>query len=230
MERITIANIEIELTFKSIKNIHLSVHPPMGNVTVSAPLHVDKDIVKVFLIGKLGWIRKERTKFLNQPREAEKLFISRESHYFFGKRYLLNAVDNTLSTKVVLKHNGIDLVTPSNSSIEYRQKVLYNWYRRELRKVLGEMINHWEVRMNVRSESFGIRKMKTKWGSCNNKDGNLWFNIELVKKPKVCIEYIVVHELVHLLERNHNKHFVLLMNRFLPDWKERKRQLNELPL
>lgn len=230
MERITISNIDIDLTFKEIKNIHLSVHPPLGDVTVSAPLHVDKDIVKVFLIGKLGWIRKERTKFLNQPREAEKLFITRESHFFLGKRYLLNAVKNSLSTKVILKHNGIELVTPPNSSIEYKQKVLYNWYRRELRKVLGEMITNWEAKMNVKSESFGIRKMKTKWGSCNNTEGNIWFNIELAKKPKECIEYIVVHELVHLLERNHNKRFVLLMDQLLPDWRERKKQLNELPL
>jgi predicted metal-dependent hydrolase len=230
MERIIVGNIEIELTFKNIKNIHLSVHPPIGNVTVSAPLHVDKDIVRVFLIGKLGWIRNERTKFLNQPREAKKLFITRESHHFFGKRYLLNSVENSLSTKVILKHNKIDLVTPPNSSIEYKQKVFYNWYRRELRKVLGEMISHWESRMNVKSESFGIRKMKTKWGSCNSTDGKIWFNIELAKKPTECIEYIVVHELVHLLERNHNKRFVLLMNQYLPDWKERKKQLNELPL
>lgn len=230
MESIKLGNIDIDLTFKEIKNIHLSVHPPLGTVTVSAPKHVDKDIVKVFVIGKLGWIRKERAKFLNQPREAAKSYITRESHFFLGKRYLMNAIDSPSQSKVNLKHNQIDLITPINSKIEYKSKVLYNWYRRELRKILVEIVQSRETKMEVKAESIGIRKMKTKWGSCNSTDGTIWFNIELAKKPKECIEYVVVHELVHLLERNHNKRFVMLMNQFLPDWKERKKQLNELPL
>lgn len=227
MEQLTIGHIDIDVKYKDIKNIHLSVHPPLGNVTISAPKHLDPDIVRVFAIGKLGWIRKERSKFINQPREQVKEFTTQESHYFLGKRYLLRVTESGSKSKVVLHHSHIELIVPIAATVEKKRQVLYQWYRKELRALLTRMISDWEKKMAVKVSSFGIRKMKTKWGSCNSAAGTIWFNIELAKRSKDEIEYVVVHELVHLLERNHNKKFVLLMNHFLPDWRIRKQILNK---
>lgn len=227
MEQLTIGHIDIDVKYKDIKNIHLSVHPPLGNVTISAPKHLDPDIVRVFAIGKLGWIRKERSKFINQPREQVKEFTTQESHYFLGKRYLLRVTESGSKSKVVLHHSHIELIVPIAATVEKKRQVLYQWYRKELRALLTRMISDWKKKMAVKVSSFGIRKMKTKWGSCNSAAGTIWFNIELAKRSKDEIEYVVVHELVHLLERNHNKKFVLLMNHFLPDWRIRKQILNK---
>jgi predicted metal-dependent hydrolase len=226
VEHMTIGNIDIAVTFKAIKNIHLSVHPPMGAVTIAAPKHLDPDIIRVFAIGKISWIRKERARFVNQLREEPKTYIAQESHYFMGKRYLLRVSEGSRS-KVILHHNHIELVVPKDATHEKKEAVLYRWYRVELKKELQLMVEEWESKMSVKATSFAVRKMKTKWGSCNNHDGRILFNTELAKKPKECIEYVVVHELVHLLERKHNKRFVLLMNGFLGGWNERRRMLNE---
>lgn len=223
-------DIEIELTFKSIKNIHLSVHPPFGRVTLSAPAHIDREQLRVYLTTKLSWIRKEQKKIRLQEREPQHLFISGESHYLFGKRYLLKITEATSRPKVILHHSKIELVVPFNSSQIYREEKLYQWYRKQLRKVLQDIIDKQSTIMNVCPQKYGIRKVKTKWGSCNDSAQSLWFNIELVKKPIECIEYIVIHELVHLLERHHNKNFVTLMNKYLPNWQLRKKLLNELPI
>lgn len=223
-------DIEIELTFKSIKNIHLSVHPPFGRVTLSAPVHIDREQLRVYLTTKLSWIRKEQKKIRAQEREPLHLFISGESHYLFGKRYLLKITESTSRPKVILHHSKIELVVPFNSSQIYRKEKLYQWYRKQLRKVLQEIIDKQKIIMSVHPQKFGIRKVKTKWGSCNDSTRSLWFNIELAKKPIECIEYIVIHELVHLLERHHNKNFVALMNKYLPNWQLRKKRLNELPI
>lgn len=223
-------DIEILLTFKPIKNIHLSVHPPIGNVTLSAPEEMDKEKLRVYIASKLGWIRKEQKKIRSQQHEPEYLFITNESHWFFGKRYLLKITESNKRPQVVLHHHKIELIVPEGSSREYKKEKLYQWYRKELRIVLNEMIKKYIKTMNVSLNHWGIHKVRTKWGSCNDKAKSIWFNIELVKKPKECIEYVVVHELAHLKERHHNDNFLMLMNRHLPNWDLRRKQLNELPV
>jgi predicted metal-dependent hydrolase len=229
MELITIGNIAIEVSFKDIKNVHLSVHPPFGKVTVSAPEHISLEKIRIYVASKLGWIKKEQAKISGQKREPEKEYITRESHFFLGKRYLLQITDSG-ATKVLIHHSTIELFTPASHSLVDKKRALYNWYRRELRKLLDKLVDQYANQLNVSRPKFGIRVMKTKWGSCAASTQNLWFNIELMKKPISCIEYIVVHELVHLIERHHNKNFVLLMNRYLPNWQVQKRLLNELPV
>ncbi len=219
----------IEVKFKPIKNLHLSVHPPYGKVTVSSPDFFDLEKVRVYLTTKIGWIKREQKKIAGQEREGEKLMITRESHYFLGKRYLLK-VTEAKRAYVLIHHQIIELFSPAQYTTEQKQKQLDNWYRRELNTVLGKLLNHHLRIMNLTIDNYSIRKMKTKWGSCDDKNRTLNFNIELIKKPIECIAYIVVHELVHLLERNHNKDFIILMDRYLPNWRTQKKILNQLPI
>ncbi len=223
-------DIEVELTFKPIKNVHLRVHPPLGRVTLSAPQDMDKEHLRLYVSTKLGWIRRERKKIITQDREPEYLYITRESHYLFGKRYLLEITESNNKPQVVLHHSKIELFVPENSSVDFKKQKLYQWYRKQLHIMLKEMIEHHSKIIGVSPDNFGIRKVKTKWGSCNDIFQSIWFNIELAKKPKECIEYIVVHELIHLKERKHNKSFVMMMNKYLPNWQLRKKLLNKLPV
>lgn len=223
-------DIEVELSFKDIKNVHLRVHPPLGRVTLSAPENMDKEHLRVYVSTKLGWIRKEKKKITAQKREPQHLYITNESHYFFGKRYLLKVTESDKKSQVILHHSKIEIIVPKGSDAVFIKNKLYQWYRKQLRQFLQEKIVLYKERLNVAPEGFGIRKVKTKWGSCNDSAKTLWFNIELAKKPKDCIEYIVVHELVHLKERRHNKDFILLMNKYYPNWQLRKKELNELPI
>lgn len=227
-EHLQIGSLEVEVKFKPIKNLHLSVHPPNGRVTVSSPEFFDLEKIKVYLTTKLGWIKREQKKIAEQEREGEKLMVTRESHYFLGKRYLLK-VTEAKKASVKVHHQVIELFSPAHYTGEQKQKQLNNWYRQELNTVLGKLLTYHLRIMNLTVDTFSIRKMKTKWGSCNDEKSTLNFNIELIKKPIECIEYIVVHELVHLIERNHNKNFIILMDRYLPNWRTQKKILNELP-
>lgn len=224
-----IGSVEIEVTFKDIKNLHLSVHPPHGKVTIASPDFYDLEKVKIYAATKLGWIKREQAKILSQEREEPKLMITRESHQFLGKRYLLKVIEAN-RPKLTLKHSTIELYTLPSATFEQKHKTLYNWYKKELEAKIGNLLFDHAKIMNITNINFGIRKMKTKWGSCNIEKRMLWFNIELAKKPIDCIEYIIVHELIHLFERNHNKNFIILMDRFLPSWRVQKKILNELPL
>lgn len=229
VEQLSIGGIEIEVTFKSIKNLHLSVHPPYGDVTISSPEFYDLEKVKIYAATKLGWIKKEQLKFKNQARETERLMITQESHYLFGERYLLEVVKDKRST-VIIKGKKIILSVTDVENVELKKAVLYRYYRKELRLKLNQLVTLYAGIMNLEIPEFKIRSMITKWGSCAKDNERLWFNIELVKKPITCIEYVVVHELVHLLERNHNKRFIFLMNQYLPHWRTQKTLLNQLPL
>ncbi|MFD0750615.1 M48 family metallopeptidase [Mucilaginibacter calamicampi] len=229
MQTIKISNIDIDVSFKDIKNVHLSVHPPNGKVTVSAPLHIDLDTVKIYAATKLSWIKKERSKILKQDRQSHKSYITRESHYLFGKRYLLE-VTPASKAKVVAHHSKIELQVPQQFNAEDKHDLLYKFYRTELRNKLTNLISNYAKKMGLEPPDFGIRKMKTKWGSCSIERRHLWFNIELAKKPEACVEYIIVHEMVHLLERHHNKNFTALVDRYYPNWQVQKNILNELPL
>lgn len=229
MELIKLGNIEVEVTFKDIKNLHLSVHPPHGKVTISSPEFYDLDKVRIYAATKLSWIKKEQKKITEQNREEKRTFKNQESHYFFGTRYLLKLEEGKRS-EVFTKGKKLYITTNRDLSRDEYEKLLYAFYRKELRKCVSQMIEKYSPILDVKLPTFKIRKMKTKWGSCAIDNSRIWFNIELAKKPLECIEYVVVHELVHLLERHHNKRFVFLMDQHYPNWRTQKKILNELPL
>ena len=221
--------IKIEVNFKPIKNLHLSVHPPDGRVTIASPDFYDLEKVKIYAATKLGWIKREQEKIKNQPREKPKLMITRESHQYLGQRYLLKVIESP-RPKLILKQNKMELYAIPGATTDQKKRTLYKWYKKELGTRIARLIFDYAKVMNLEDSNFGIRKMKTKWGSCSRESRMMWFNIELAKKPVDCIEYIVVHEMVHLLERNHNKNFIILMDKYLPHWRFQKRMLNELAL
>jgi len=230
MEQLRLGNITVDVEQKDIKNIHLSVYPPSGRVRIAAPLRMDLDTIRIFALSKLSWIKKQQVKFKGQEREAPRDFINRESHYLSGKRYLLKIIELDATPKVVLKHGTIELFVKPETSREKRKVILDEFFRQQLKESVPALITKWEKRMNVQVNEFGIRKMKTKWGTCNREAKRIWLNLELAKKPVECLEYIVVHELTHLLERHHNDRFIALMDGFMPKWRFFKDELNRLPI
>lgn len=230
MQQIMLGDICIDVVHKDIKNVHLSVYPPSGRVHISAPLRLDIDTIRVFAVSKFGWIKKQQAKLRDQERETPREYINRESHYYLGKRYLLIVIEHNASPKVVLKHTTIELYVRENTSAEKRKDVLENWYRQRLKEIVPEYITKWEEIMKVKVQEFAIKKMKTKWGTCSREAGRIWLNLELAKKPLHCIEYIIVHEMVHLLEKKHNEVFIAYMDKILPKWKFYKKELNRSPL
>lgn len=231
MKQMTISNIKIDVVRKDIKNIHLAVYPPTGRVRIAAPLRVNKDAIRLFAISKLGWIKRHQRKFEGQERISPREYKNRESHYFQGRRYLLNIIEADAPPKVVLKNKTyIDLYVRPKTPIAKRHEIMKEWYRQKLKEKIPPLIKKWEKKMDVRVNEFGVKKMKTKWGTCNREAKRIWLNLGLAKKPTQCLEYIVVHEMVHLLERNHNDRFISLMNEFMPKWKFYKDELNRLPV
>ena len=230
MEQLELGNITVDVVQKNIKNIHLSVYPPTGRVRISAPNRMNLATIRVFVISKLSWIKKQQTRLRNQEREAQREFINRESHYFNGKRYLLKVIERNAAPEVVLKHSAIELYVRPETDAVKRKSILDEWYRRKLKETVPSLIEKWEKKMNVQVNEFGIKKMKTRWGTCNRQAKRIWLNLELAKKPAECLEYIVVHEMAHLLERNHNDRFIALMTEFIPKWRFYKDELNRLPV
>lgn len=227
---IKLGDITVDVMLKDIKNIHLSVYPPTGRVRISAPLRFDIDAIRIFAISKLAWIKKQQTKLRHQERETVREYVERESHYFMGRRYLLKISETDLAPTVVLRHKEIELIVKQESTHEQRRLLLEGWFRQRLRQQIASYVAAWEAKMNVSVSEFGIKKMRTKWGSCNDEAKRIWINLELAKKPPECLEYIVVHEMVHLIERNHGTRFVSLMDHFLPLWRQHKNLLNNLPV
>jgi predicted metal-dependent hydrolase len=227
MDKITVGNIEIDLIRKNIKNIHLSVYPPDGRVRLAVPERMNDEAVRLFAVSKLAWITKQRKKFSEQDRQTVRKFVSGESHYYFGTRYLLNVVETTGKQHIELRGNKyIDLYVRPESTVEKREKIMYDWYRQSLKKIIPAYIKKWEEIMRVTVNDWGVKLMKTKWGTCNVKDKRIWINLELAKKNPRCLEYIIVHEMVHLLERHHNEKYKAYMDKFLPNWKSIKDELN----
>ena len=220
----------VEVVRKDIKNVHLSVHPPIGRVTIAAPAHMAMDTIRVFAISKLGWIRKQQTKLLEQEREAPREFLNRESHYLWGKRYLLQVTEIDHAPSIELKHRKMLLHVRPGTSQEKCQIIMDEWYRQQLRLAAMPLVVRWETRLAVKAERLFIQKMKTKWGSCNPQARTIRLNTDLAKKPIDCLEYLVVHELVHFLEPTHNARFVMLMDRVLPKWRSYQDTLNRLPV
>lgn len=229
-QQINLGEISIDVFFKDIKNIHLSVHPPSGRVRMSSPHRIKLDTLRIFAISKLSWIKKQQVRMKNQEREAQREFITRESHYYLGKRYLLNVIEHNSSPKVEIKHDTIELYIKPDTSRDKRQTILNEWYRDKLKELIPPYIEKWEKVMKVKVDEWAIKRMKTRWGTCNTKAKRIWINLELAKKPIHCLEYIIVHEMVHLLERHHNERFITYMNNFIPQWKQYRQELNKFPI
>lgn len=230
MRKIMLEDICVDVVQKDIRNLHLSVYPPSGRVRISAPLRMDMETIRTFVISKLHWIRKHQSKIRSQERETPREFINRESHYYMGKRYLLKIVEHNALPKVELMHDTIEMHIRPNTGMGKREAILDEWYRQRLKDIIPGLIAKHEKIMKVHVAEFGIKKMKTKWGTCNRAAKRIWLNLELAKKPGECIEYVVVHEMVHLLVRLHNERFKAYMDRFYPGWRIYKEELNKWPL
>jgi predicted metal-dependent hydrolase len=228
---IRVSGIRVQIVRKDIKNLHLGVYPPNGRVRVAAPLRVRDDAVRLAVIDKLGWIKKQQTKFAAQPRQSEREMVSGESHYFLGRRYRLRVVLHDGSNRVSLMGRSIiELRVRPEYSTKEREQVLLRWYRQRLREFVPPLLVKWEQILDVGAVDFRIRRMKTKWGAYSPKTRRIWLNLELAKKPKQCLEYIIVHELAHLEERHHNENFIGILDRHLPRWRHLRKTLNEAPL
>lgn len=231
VRRISVSGITVEVVRKDIKNLHLGVYPPMGRVRVAAPLVVNDEAVRLAVIDKLGWIKRQRAQFASQPRQSEREMVNGESHYFQGRRYRLRVHERAGPAHLSIRSvASLDLFVRPGATEAQRLAALMRWYRESLREQLEVMIPQWENALGVQASTWGIKKMKTRWGSCNAAAGRIWLNLELAKSPPQCLEYIVVHELLHLLERHHNDHFIGLLDRHLPDWRSRRALLNRAPL
>jgi predicted metal-dependent hydrolase len=230
MAQITIVNIPIDVFHKNIKNVHLSVYPPSGKVRISAPVHMNPETIRIFAISKLGWIKRQQATLNKQERETPREYLDRESHYYLGRRYLMKLVDHKQAAGVFIKHDTIEVHQRGGSAPSKAKNALQIWYREEIRRIGGEFIKKWEPKIGVEVSEYGIKLMKTKWGTCNSAERRIWLNLELAKKPVECIEYIVVHEMVHIVERKHDDNFIRLMNKHLPKWKFYREELNRSPL
>ena len=229
--QIAISGLSVHIVRKDIKNLHLGVYPPHGRVRVAAPLRVSDKAVRLAVIGKLGWIKRQRAHFESQPRQSEREMVNGESHYFLGQRYRLRAIHQDVAGKVVLRNKSIiELYVRPDSSISQRDQVLAHWYRQQLRELIPPLLSKWQTAMGVQLAECGIKKMKTRWGTCNPIARRIWLNLELAKKPVKCLEYIIVHELAHLIEQRHNDHFIALMDEHLPQWRLYRQVLNSTPL
>ena len=228
--QIKLGNIEIEVFLKRIKNIYLSVYPPTGRVRISAPFYMNMDSIRPFAISKIDWIRKQQIKIQSQERETPRDFIDRESHYVWGKRYLLEVIEKNQVPSVTLKGNKMLLQVRPQTNSDKRHKIVENWYREQLKAELPALIAKWEQRMQVSVDQFYVRRMKTRWGSCNPRKRTIRLNTDLARKPRECLEYLVVHEMAHLLIPNHSARFIALMDEFMPNWRDHRNQLNQLPV
>ena len=228
--KIEFGDITADVVLKDIKNIHLSVYPPSGNVRISAPLHMNIDTVRVFALTKMAWIKKQRQKILDQERETPREYLERESHYVWGKRYLLKILEAEEPPDVELKHNQIVLRVRPGTDENKKRDVIDAWYRGQIRTAVQPLIDKWEPVIGIKVNRLFVQHMKTKWGSCNPKAHNIRLNTELAKKPQECLEYIIVHEMVHILEPTHNARFISLMDKYIPKWQFLRDVLNQLPL
>jgi predicted metal-dependent hydrolase len=229
-ELIQLGDLDIAVTRKAVKNVHLSVHPPCGRVTLVAPIATRLDVARAYAISKIGWIRNQQTILKIQARETPRQFIERETHVLWGRRYLLSVVEKEVKPSVTLDHRRITLTVRPGSSLEKRQEVMDDWYRYLLHQSVPPLIAKWEARLGVKVSGYYLQKMKTKWGGCNFHAGNIRLNTQLAKKPKDLLEYVLVHEMLHLIEPTHSERFFSLLTKHFPTWAEARAELNELPL
>ncbi len=230
VSQVKLGDIEVDVVLKDIKNVHLSVYPPTGRVRISAPTRMNIETIRVFAISKLDWIKQQQTKLREQERETPRDYVDRESHYVWGRRYLLTVSERDEPPSIELKHSRMLLRVRPGTDGDKRQALVEEWYRVKLKEAVPLLLARWQPLLNVRVERFFVQRMKTKWGSCNHRARTIRLNTELAKKPAECLEYIVVHELVHLLEPTHNARFVALMDRSMPTWQFHRQVLNRLPV
>jgi hypothetical protein len=229
--RIQVRDISVEIVRKDIKNLHLGVYPPNGRVRMAAPFHLDDEALRLAVISRLGWIRRQQKRFAHQDRQSQREMITGESHYVQGRRYRLDVVEYDGPARVRLRNNTIlELRVRPGTNRDGREAALNQWHRRRLRQQIPDLIAKWEPEIGETVAHWGIKKMKTRWGSCNAPARRIWVNLELAKKPPGCLEYILVHEMVHFLERRHNDRFKALMDRFMPHWRLHRDELNHFPL
>ena len=229
-ETIKLGGISIQVTRKAIKNVHLSVHPPEGRVTLVAPNGTRPEVARAFAISKLGWIRDQQQKLRQQARETARQFINRETHFLWGRRYLMTVLYQDAKPTVALDHKKITLTVRPGSDQARRAELIHEWHKSLLHEVVPPLIAKWEKRLKVKVAGYFLQRMKTKWGSCKHEAGHIRLNTELVKKPKDLLEYVVVHEMVHLIEPVHSERFISILERHYPTWREARADLNELPL
>jgi predicted metal-dependent hydrolase len=229
---ITVGGVQVQVIRKDIRNLHLGVYPPGGRVRVAAPLTVSDDAVRLAVIGKLGWIKRHRGQFAAQPRQSAREMVSGESHYYLGRRYRLRVtVDEAAVAKVVLRNRTtLELRARPDLDAEGRERLLQCWYRERLRELAQPLVSRWEGILGVQAAEWGIRRMKTRWGGCNPAARRIWLNLDLAKKPPQCLEYLIAHELTHLIEPHHDSRFTALMDRHLPNWRMHRQELNATPL
>ena len=229
--QITVSGVRVQVFRKGIKNLHLGVYPPHGRVRVAAPLRVSDDAVRLAVVGKLGWIKRQRARFEAQPRQSTREMVSGESHYFLGRRYRLRVIERDAAAGVVLRNTSmLELHVWPETDAGQRNRILHQWYRQQLKELIPPLIEKWQAVLGVAVAEWGVKKMKTRWGTCNIEAKRIWLNLELAKKPLKCLEYIVAHEMVHLIERNHNDRFVSILEKHLPQWRLHRQELNSAPL
>lgn len=229
-ETLRVGELSVELIRKAVKHVHLSVHPPEGRVTLVAPTGTRSEVARAYAISRLGWIRKQQARFAGQARELPRRFVARESHYLWGRRYLLAVEHQDAKPRVKLDHRRVTLVVRPGSSESARARVMHEWHKSLLHQTVPRLIAKWESRLRVRVAGYFLQRMKTKWGGCNPRARHIRLNTELVKKPKDLLEYVVVHEMIHLIEPTHSERFVALLDELYPKWREARAELNELPL
>lgn len=227
---IRLGELDISVTFKRVKNVHLSVHPPEGRVTLVAPTGTRLEVARAYAVSKLRWIRQQQAQLQSQARETPRQFVTRESHYIWGRRYLLAVVERDASPGVKMDHRHITLHVRAGTDAARREAIFRGWQRALLHEAIPPLIAHWEQRIGVKVEGYFLQRMKTKWGSCNHLRAHIRLNTELVRKPRDLLEYVIVHEMLHLVEPTHNERFITLLDRHYPAWREARSGLNELPL
>lgn len=225
-----IGSLEVEVVRKKIKNLYIRVYPPSGLVKVVCPQKLDDAAIREFVSAKTDWIERQRTKFQALPPKSPQLYVTGENCYFKGDRYLLNVIYHRAAPKVVIESEHLNLYVRYGSLDAQREEVLTSWYRRQLKTELPSLIAKWEKVIGVEVKDWGVKKMKTRWGTCNTCAQRIWLNLELIKKPQHCLEYVIVHELVHFLEPRHNERFWSYVTQFMPQWREYQRELNRSPL
>ena len=230
IETIQLGEISITVTRKDIKNVHLTVHPPDGRVTLATPTNTRLEVARAYAISKLVWIREQQRKLDAQARETQRMFVDRESHYVWGRRYLLTVGYQAVKPSVVLSNKKITLIVRPGCSLEKRADVMHEWHKSLLHEIVPALIQKWERKLKVSVSDYYLQRMKTKWGSCNHIAGNIRLNTELAKKPKDLLEYVIVHEMAHLIEPTHSDRFIEILDNHYPSWREARAELNELPL
>jgi predicted metal-dependent hydrolase len=228
---ITVSGIKVDIVRKDIKNLHLAVYPPDGSVRVAVPRHITNDNIRLAVVSRLAWIRRNQAQLQAQPRQTKREYVNGESHYYMGRRYRLRVHEIAGAGRVELKKLTVmDLLVSGKSTRETRHRIFTEWYRARLKEIVPTLLIKWQDKTGITVGDWRIKRMKTKWGSCNTDHCRIWLNLELEKKPVRCLEYIIVHEMTHLLEPSHNEDFITLMDKFMPHWSNYRDELNSSPV